>query len=173
MDITDNVIPFISGEEEKLESEARKILGTLNKDGDGFADTSITISSACNRVFVLDGHTACLSLKFARRPPPAVDDVKDALRSYVSRAESLGCSSAPKRSIVVMDEPDRPQPRLDRGNEDGFAVSVGRVRRDETNLFDIKLVSLIHNSRSKINLHLRLKLLIMISDNWRSWSFFA
>ncbi|KAL9099758.1 MAG: hypothetical protein Q9163_004789 [Psora crenata] len=146
MDIIDNVIPFISGEEDKLEAEARKILGTLNEHQDGFTENSIAISSACNRVFVLDGHTACISLRFVKRPPPSADEVKEALRNYVSEAQKLGCPSASKHSVLVMDEPDRPQPRLDRGNERGYTVTVGRIREDASTLFDIKLVSLVHNT---------------------------
>ena len=88
MDILDNVVPFISGEEEKLETEARKILGSVDTEGTSFHEqASLRISAACNRVAVLDGHTACVSLKFLRRPPPTAEQ--------------------------VFDEDDRPQPRLD------------------------------------------------------------
>ena len=147
MDILDNVVPFISGEEDKLETEARKILGSINADATAFSDQEeLRISAACNRVPVLDGHTACVSLRFDRRPPPSVQDVKDALREYVSDAQKLGCPSAPARAIVVMDEPDRPQPRLDRDLEGGYAVSVGRVREDESGIFDLKFVALSHNT---------------------------
>ena len=147
MDILDNVVPFIFGEEDKLETEARKILGSINADATAFSDQEeLRISAACNRVPVLDGHTACVSLRFDRRPPPSVQDVKDALREYVSDAQKLGCPSAPARAIVVMDEPDRPQPRLDRDLEGGYAVSVGRVREDESGIFDLKFVALSHNT---------------------------
>ena len=146
MDIVDNVVPFISGEEEKIESEAQKILGSINDDVTGFVDQRIPISSACNRVMVLDGHTSCVSLKFKNRPPPKAEQVKDAMRDYVSDVQKLGCPSAPKAAIVVMEEPDRPQPRLDRETDRGYAVSVGRVREDESKLFDIKFVGLSHNS---------------------------
>lgn len=148
MDIIDNVVPFISGEEDKLETEAQKILGTVNDDATGFVNQPMRVSAACNRVPVLDGHTACVSLKFAKRPPPSVEEVKAAMRDYVSDAQKLGCPSAPKQAIVVMDEPDRPQPRLDRETDRGYAVSVGRVREDESGIFDIKFVALSHNSKS-------------------------
>ncbi|KAL8824982.1 MAG: hypothetical protein Q9191_004694 [Dirinaria sp. TL-2023a] len=146
MDIVDNVVPFISGEEEKVEIEAQKILGTLNAGVTGFDDQRLPVSSACNRVMVLDGHTSCVSLRFKNRPPPDKEQVKDALRSYVSDVQKLRCPSAPKAAIVVMEEPDRPQPRLDRETDRGYAVSVGRVREDESGIFDIKFVGLSHNT---------------------------
>jgi len=147
MDIMDNVVPFISGEEDKLETEAQKILGGINEEATAFAEQSaLKISAACNRVPVLDGHTACVSLRFERRPPPSAEEVKAAMREYVSDAQKLGCPSAPSSAIVVMDEPDRPQPRLDRETDRGYAVSVGRVREDESGIFDIKFVALSHNT---------------------------
>ena len=149
MDILDNVVPYVAGEESKLESEARKILGSLKvSDASFFEDqSSLRISAACNRVPVLDGHTACVSLRFARRPPPTAQDVKAAMRDYVSEAQKLGCPSAPKNAISVFDEDDRPQPRLDRDLQNGYTVSVGRVREDESGVFDIKFVALSHNSK--------------------------
>lgn len=146
MDIIDNVVPFISGEEDKLETEAQKILGPVNDDKTGFVDQSLRISAACNRVPVLDGHTACVSLRFQKRPPPSAEEVKQAMREYVSEAQRIGCPSAPDKAIVVMEEPDRPQPRLDRLTDRGYAVSVGRVREDESGIFDIKFVALSHNT---------------------------
>lgn len=147
MDIIDNVVPFISGEEDKLETEAQKILGSVNDEITGFVDQKLKVSAHCNRVPVLDGHTACVSLRFAKRPPPSAEEVKQAMREYVSEAQKLGCPSAPERAIVVMEEPDRPQPRLDRETDRGYAVSVGRIREDETEIFDIKFVALSHNSK--------------------------
>ncbi|KAK6208833.1 aspartate-semialdehyde dehydrogenase [Colletotrichum tabaci] len=147
MDMIDNVVPFISGEEDKLETEAQKILGTITSDLTAFEDqTDLKVSASCNRVPVLDGHTACVSLRFARRPAPSAEDVKKALREYVSDAQRLGCPSAPESPIVVFDEPDRPQPRLDRDLGRGYSVSVGRVREDESGIFDLKFVALSHNT---------------------------
>ncbi|KAI9662164.1 MAG: hypothetical protein M1831_002860 [Alyxoria varia] len=147
MDILDNVVPFISGEEDKLESEAKKILGNVNESITGFEEQhSLRVSAACNRVPVLDGHTACVSLKFKNQPPPSVEEVKQAMEEYTSAAEKLGCPSAPRQAIVVMEEPDRPQPRLDRETDRGYAVSVGRVRKDEGDMFDLKFVALSHNT---------------------------
>ena len=147
MDIIDNVVPFISGEEDKMETEAQKILGGVNSEVTGFEEqTGLKISAACNRVPVLDGHTACVSLRFKNRPAPSAEEVKQAMRDYVSEAQKLGCPSAPQNAIVVMDEPDRPQPRLDRETDRGYAVSVGRIREDESGIFDIKFVALSHNT---------------------------
>lgn len=149
MDVIDNVVPFISGEEDKLETEAQKILGGINAEATAFEELkSLKVSASCNRVPVLDGHMACVSLRFAQRPPPSAEAVKEALRGYVSDVEKLGCPSAPKPSIKVFgdDQPDRPQPRLDRELSRGYTVSVGRVREDESGIFDLKFVALSHNS---------------------------
>lgn len=147
MDILDNVVPYISGEEDKLEPEAQKILGSMNSEATVFEEqTSLRISAACNRVPVLDGHTACVSLRFQQRPPPSAEEVKQAMRDYVSEVQKLECPSAPKNAILVMDEVDRPQPRLDRETQGGYTVSVGRVRKDDSSVFDIQFVALSHNS---------------------------
>ncbi|KAK0115714.1 hypothetical protein ONS96_014155 [Cadophora gregata f. sp. sojae] len=149
MDILDNVVPFISGEEDKLETEAQKILGSVNADVTGFSDQSdLKISAACNRVAVLDGHMACVSLRFKNRDGarPTAEQVRKAMREYVSEASKLGCPSAPEPAILVMEELDRPQPRLDRNTSNGYTVSVGRVREDESGIFDLKFVALSHNS---------------------------
>jgi aspartate-semialdehyde dehydrogenase len=147
MDILDNVIPYISGEEDKLETEAQKILGAVDEHLTGFEYQRMKISAACNRVAVLDGHMACVSLRFTNRPPPNAEQVKQAMREYISEAQTLGCPSAPQNAIVVMEESDRPQPRLDRETDRGYAVSVGRTREDESGIFDIKFVALSHNSK--------------------------
>lgn len=149
MDIIDNVVPFISGEEDKLETEAQKILGGINADATAFEELkSLKVSASCNRVPVLDGHVACVSLRFAKRPAPSAEEVREALSGYVSDVEKLGCPSAPKPSIKVFgdDQPDRPQPRLDRELSRGYTVSVGRVREDDSGIFDLKFVALSHNS---------------------------
>lgn len=140
------MVPFISGEEDKLETEAQKILGSVNDEVTGFVDQHLKVSAACNRVPVLDGHTACVLLRFAKRPPPSAE-VKQAMREYTSEVQTLGCPSAPSRAIVVMEELDRPQPRLDRETDRGYAVSVGRIREDESGNFDIKFVALSHNHK--------------------------
>ncbi|KAL8763850.1 MAG: hypothetical protein Q9184_000446 [Pyrenodesmia sp. 2 TL-2023] len=147
MDIVDNVVPFISGEEDKMEVESQKILGSINTEATAFeTQSSLKISAACNRVPVLDGHMACVSLRFAKRPAPSAKQVKRAMRDYISEAQRLGCPSAPENAISVFDEDDRPQPRLDRELQRGYSVSVGRIREDEAGIFDIKFVALSHNT---------------------------
>ena len=149
MDIMDNVVPFIPGEEDKLEREAQKILGGVNNNATAFNQQSeLKISAACNRVAVLDGHTACVALRFSKRPPPSAEQVKQAMRDYVSEAQTLGCPSAPQNAIFVFEEADRPQPRLDRDLQGGYTVCVGRIREDESGVFDLKFVALSHNSKS-------------------------
>ncbi|KAH7316457.1 hypothetical protein B0I35DRAFT_374794 [Stachybotrys elegans] len=147
MDILDNVVPYIKGEEDKLESEARKILGAIDDGRTAFVEQSgLRVSAACNRVAVMDGHTVCVSLRFERQPPPTAQEAKEALRAYTCEAQRLGCPSAPNPPIIVFDEEDRPQPRLDRDLGRGYTVSVGRVREDESGIFDLKFVALSHNT---------------------------
>lgn len=147
IDILDNIVPYISGEEEKMEWETRKILGGVSEDGNGFAlipESDMKVSAQCNRVPVSDGHTECISFRFANRPAPSVGEIKDCMRKYECEAFKLGCASAPKQTIHVLDEADRPQPRLDRDRDAGYGVSVGRVREDP--VFDFKMVVLSHNT---------------------------
>ena len=148
MDIMDNVIPYIAGEEDKLETEAQKILGSMNSDATAFEEQSgLTVGATCTRVGVTDGHMAFVSLRFKQRPPPSAEQVKQAMREYVAEAQKLGCPSAPEKAIVVFDEPDRPQPRLDRDISGGYAVSVGRVRETaKGSHFDIRFAALSHNT---------------------------
>ncbi|KAL9116985.1 MAG: hypothetical protein Q9187_006483 [Circinaria calcarea] len=146
MDILDNVVPYISGEEDKLEVEAQKMLGSVNDDVTGFVDQPLKISASCNRVAVLDGHLACVDLRFQRRPPPTAEEVKETMRNHTSEVQTLQCPSAPPQTIVVMEELDRPQPRLDRETGRGYAVSVGRVREDPSGIWDLKFVALSHNT---------------------------
>jgi aspartate-semialdehyde dehydrogenase len=151
MDIVDNVVPYISGEEEKMEWETLKILGGIAdadddsglKSFDMHARHPLRISASCNRVPVIDGHTECVSVRFARRPPPSPQQVREALSGYTTEAQALGCPSAPRRTIFVHEEPDRPQPRLDRDYQQGSGVMVGRVR--QCRVLDIKFVVLANN----------------------------
>jgi len=143
LDIIDNVVPFIDGEEEKIETETKKILGSFN--GIQFVDVPGTVVSAhCNRVPVLDGHLSCISVKFKTQTKPTIADIKDSFENFAPLPCELGCFSAPSSSIHVIEAPDRPQPRLDRYAENGYAVSVGRVRGDR--VFDIRFVALVHNT---------------------------
>jgi aspartate-semialdehyde dehydrogenase len=149
LDIMDNVIPYIGGEEEKMEWEALKILGGIVDSDDGkklfdmHASHPLRVSASCNRVPVIDGHTECVSIRFVRRPAPSPQQVREALAAYTPYAQTIGCPSAPRHAISVHEEPDRPQPRLDRYFQDGAGVSVGRIRQCQ--VLDIKFVVLANN----------------------------
>jgi aspartate-semialdehyde dehydrogenase len=140
LDILGNVVPYIRGEEEKIESEPLKMLGTL-RDG-GIVEAPVTISAQCNRVPVHDGHTECVSVRFERQPDR--EALIDALASFRGPHAVSELPSTPRQPIVVRDEPDRPQPVLDRDAGGGYTVSVGRIRRCP--LFDHKFVILGHNT---------------------------
>ena len=137
LDILGNVVPYIGGEEEKMQSETQKILGG---DG-GRAPHAVRISAHTNRVPVIDGHTITVSVEFSASPGVAA--VVEALRSFRGRPQELGLPTAPCPAIEVRPEPDRPQPRLDAERGDGMTVSVGRVR--ECPVFHVKFVALAHN----------------------------
>jgi len=138
--IDDNVLPFIRGEEDKLETEPQKLLGTL--DGERIRDANLTISAHCNRVNVLDGHLEVVSLGFENRP--TMEDARWALQEFRGSPQEDGLPSAPRRPILVKDEEDRPQPKLDRKAGQGMTVTVGRIRPDP--LLDVKFVVLSHNT---------------------------
>ena len=140
MAILDNLIPLIGGEEEKLEKETLKILGTVGAGGLEYAD--IRISAACNRVPVIDGHTECVSVKLGR--PASLAEVAADLLAFEGEPQRLRLPSAPARPIHLLAEPDRPQPRLDRNRDLGMATSVGRLR--PCPVFDYKFVLLSHNT---------------------------
>lgn len=148
--ILDNVVPFISGEEDKVETEPRKILGRWT--GTAFEDAPMTISSHTNRVPVIDGHTICVSIALRnghdlRRSFPIetiLEDVRHALENFRGEPQRLGLPSAPERPIHFMNAEDRPQPRLDRDREGGMAVTVGRLR--PCPVFDLRFVALVHNT---------------------------
>ena len=144
LDITDNVIPFISGEEEKMETETQKILGSVGENG--FEYSRIEVGAQCNRVPVVDGHEECVFLDVERKA-----DVQEAIKmleNYRGVPQDLKLPTAPERPIVVMRDDNRPQPRLDRYNgterSAGMTVYVGRFREDK--IFDYRFVVLSHNT---------------------------
>ncbi|MBX3299919.1 MAG: aspartate-semialdehyde dehydrogenase [Acidobacteria bacterium] len=136
LDITDNVFPYIAGEEPKVEIEAQKILGRLGSNGIEKAD--FTVSAQCFRVNVVDGHTA--SVRVNLRETATLEEVVEAMRTF----PSLDLHSSPARFIDVTNEPSRPQPKLDRDSGQGMTVTVGRVFPDT--VFDYKFVALSHNT---------------------------
>lgn len=139
IDITDNVVPFIDGEEEKLEEEPGKLLGTLS--GDRIEPAPFRMSAQCNRVNVQDGHLE--SVRFSLRDKASLEAVKDALATWTSLPQERGLPSAPRRPVIVRDERDRPQPRLDRDASNGMSTVVGRIAPDT--IFDWKMTVLGNN----------------------------
>ena len=139
MDIQGNVIPFISGEEEKMETEPQKLLGKW--DGSRFVDAGVGLTAHCNRVQVLDGHLECVSIGLKKIA--SLREVQEALRTFEVDAELAALPSALRHPIVVLDEENRPQPRRDVDAGGGMAAVVGRVR--ECPLLDVKLTLLSHN----------------------------
>jgi aspartate-semialdehyde dehydrogenase len=139
MDIHANVIPFISGEEEKMESEPQKLLGKW--DGQHFVDAGLGLSAHCNRVPVLEGHLECVSVSLKKIA--CLKEVREALRNFEVETELASLPSALRHPVLVLDGDDRPQPRRDVHAGNGMAVVVGRVR--ECPLLDIRLTLLSHN----------------------------
>ena len=145
-DMIDNIVPFISGEEEKTEKECLKILGNVH--GGKIENAEFPkVSSTCTRVPVIDGHTACVSLEFdlPDEKKPSLEEIEKVWTSYRSLPQELNLPSAPERPIVVRHEENRPQPRRDRETEKGMACVIGRLRK--CNVFDVKFVSLSHNTK--------------------------
>jgi len=144
LDITDNVLPHIGGEEEKVETETGKILGRL--EGSGAAarvrPASFPVSAQCHRVAVADGHMAAVRVSLSR--PADAAELREAFASYTSLPQELGLHTAPARPILVRDEPDRPQPKLDRDAGGGMSVTVGRIFPDR--VMDYRFVALSHNT---------------------------
>ena len=142
MDIMDNVIPYIAKEEEKLSNEPLKILGDWDVESGRFRPAEFTISASCNRVATLDGHLEAVSVSLQYSAD--LEGIITAFREFVALPQQLGCPTAPVPPIIVREEEDRPQTRLDRNAGQGMAVVVGRVRRCE--VLDIKFTILGHNT---------------------------
>jgi aspartate-semialdehyde dehydrogenase len=140
LDIVGNVIPFIGGEEEKMERETRKLLGTLGAKGVTPAD--FTLAAHCNRVPVIDGHLEVVSAAFGRKPTP--EQAMDALRRFRGPGVVPRLPSSPSQPLEVELRPDRPQARLDVDRGNGMTVTVGRVR--PCTLLDLRFVLLGHNT---------------------------
>ena len=140
MDINGNVIPFIGGEEEKMQQETQKILGEVGADG--FRPLAAKVSAHCNRVPVVDGHTVTVSVELANKPTEA--EMMEAFERFRSSPQEKHLPSAPAQPIIYMQEKDRPQPRRDVERENGMAVFVGRLR--PCPVFDYKFIALGHNT---------------------------
>jgi aspartate-semialdehyde dehydrogenase len=137
LDIVDNVIPFIRSEEEKMQIETQKILGTASTPAD------FKVSASCNRVATLDGHTEAIFVELKQEATP--ESVIESFERFVGKPQKLKLPTAPAKPVVVKHEEDRPQPRLDRMEGGGMSVVVGRVRKDLT-MGGIKFIALGHNT---------------------------
>jgi len=140
MDILGNVIPYIAKEEDKMEAETRKLLGSLN--GSRVVDADLTLSAHCNRVAVEDGHTESVSLKL--RKPATAEEIIQAWNEFRCLPQKLKLPTAPEQPIIYESAPDRPQPRLDRDRGRGMSAVCGRLR--PCNIFDWKFTVLSHNT---------------------------
>jgi aspartate-semialdehyde dehydrogenase len=142
LDIIDNIVPYIEGEEEKTETEPLKILGRIGKTGIENRN-DINISATCTRVPVSDGHTASVNIKFKENVPSKEEIIK-IWSLFKSVPQELELPFAPSQPIIYLNNIDRPQPKIDRDNDKGMAVTIGRLREDT--VFDYKFVSLSHNT---------------------------
>ncbi|KUK50580.1 MAG: Putative aspartate-semialdehyde dehydrogenase [Marinimicrobia bacterium 46_47] len=140
LDIIDNVIPYISGEEEKIQKETKKILGTL--EDNHIQPASIKVSAQCNRVAVIDGHLECVSIKLKEIASEA--DIIEAWRSFTAKPQELALPTAPLKPIHYFTDPAYPQPKLHRNLDKGMAVSIGRLQKCP--VLDYKFVLLSHNT---------------------------
>lgn len=141
IDMIDNIVPYIPGEEEKSELEPLKILGSV-QDGKIVPNESLKISAHCNRVPAIDGHMACVSLKF-RSQKPALDEIVAIWRDFEGEPQEFGLPFAPRPALIYREEPDRPQTRKDRDAGRGMAITIGRLR--ECPVLDVRFVALSHN----------------------------
>ncbi len=141
LNMIDNVIPYISQEEEKSEREPLKIWGSV-QEAEIVPVSNIAISAHCNRVPVLDGHLVCVSVQFEQKP--SREEILRIWHSFEGFPQRLSLPSAPTHPILYLQDNDRPQPRLDRHQGNGMSVSVGRLR--ECPLFDYRFVALSHNT---------------------------
>jgi len=142
LDMIDNIVPYIGGEEEKSEKEPLKIFGSIENGVIKNAEFP-KISAHCNRVPVTDGHTACVSLEFSDKKP-SLDEIKKIWVSYKGLPQEAALPFAPKQPIIYREEDNRPQPRKDREADKAMAVVIGRLR--PCNVFDIRFTSLSHNT---------------------------
>ncbi len=141
-DLKQNVVPYIGGEEEKTEKEPLKIFGQVTENGIEHS-TELNVNAVCTRVSVIDGHTAVVHIGFSDAIP-TIEEFKSILASFTAEPQLLQLPSAPENPIIVLDEIDRPQPKLDRDAGGGMAVTIGRIEEDK--FFDIRFIGLSHNT---------------------------
>jgi aspartate-semialdehyde dehydrogenase len=164
LDIYDNVIPFIQGEEEKLENEPLKILGHL--EDHKIYPSSFKISAQCNRVAVSDGHMACLSIKLTQSISP--ERLIQAWREFKGEPQHLQLPSAPLHPIYYFDHPQYPQPKLHRLLDKEMAISIGRLR--SCSLMDYKFTLLSHNTTRGAAGSALLNAELLVKKGWIYWS---
>ena len=140
MDILGNLVPYIEGEEEKMEKETQKILGKLS--GNHIIPAPIIISAQCNRVPVFDGHTETVSIKLQSKA--GVEQICRVLRDFKGLPQELGLPSAPEKPILLLHDQDRPQPVRDVWLNKGMSTIIGRVRK--CSVLDVKMVIMGHNT---------------------------
>lgn len=143
LDMIDNIIPYIGGEDEKTEKEPIKIFSKIKEDKFLF-DDSLKISATCTRVPVINGHTAIVSLGFAGKKPSSLEEVISIWKNFEAEPQKLRLPFSPNPAIIYLPEDNRPQPRKDRNSGEGMAVTIGRLR--ECPVLDIKFVGLSHNT---------------------------
>jgi aspartate-semialdehyde dehydrogenase len=143
LDIMDNVIPYIPKEEEKVQIETKKILGSMNNGS--IAPAPLKVSCTCTRVPVLDGHTESVFVETSQPAEP--EEVKKEMLKFSENVSIKNLPTAPKDYIIVHDDPTRPQPRIDREINDGMTTVVGRLRKDTAFDKGIKYVLLSHNEK--------------------------
>lgn len=142
MAIVDNLVPYIGGEEEKMESETLHLLGSY--DGNAVTDADFKLSASCHRVPVIDGHTEAVFIELDEDFDIA--DVKEKMQNFKGLPQELNLFSAPQNPVIVKEESDRPQPRMDRNAGNGMAVTVGRLRKDQAFDNSFKYVLVGHNT---------------------------
>jgi aspartate-semialdehyde dehydrogenase len=142
MAMIDNLVPFIGGEEEKMESETLHLLGDF--DGETVEPATFGVSTSCHRVPVVDGHTEAVFMEMDEEFH--LDDVKKSLQTFQALPQKLNLYSAPEHPVIVREEENRPQPRMDRMMGKGMAVTVGRLRQDPVFPRSLKYVLLGHNT---------------------------
>ena len=142
MAIVDNLVPYIGSEEEKMESETLHLLG--NYDGEKVSNADFKLSASCHRVPVIDGHTEAVFVELD--DDFDINDVKEKMANFKALPQKLNLFSAPENPVIVKEEIDRPQPRMDRNAGNGMSVSVGRLRKDQAFDNSFKYVLVGHNT---------------------------